>query len=302
MLTKLVILLLFCGVAHGQTLTNGCTIVWNSTVQQFSCTGRTAGRNYYPENSVSSDVVSDTAVTATYQVASATPSTNAESDLAITTTSTAGEYIFGQGYATATTQPNVTSLPIGTAYRFIYAKVDAGSATIRTDLLRYQTTGNVATTGAQTDISFALNGAAADTIHRVSGSFLADGFTNGILVTVSGAANAGNNKSFTVQTVAANDLTLIAIDAVTTELAGNSITIVTKELLLRTGATITFSAQSFALQQITYNAGTAFVFTADDRIIFKWWAAKQSGGGSRLVTISTEGTSFASYIITTVGG
>jgi collagen type VII alpha len=259
--------------------------------------GGNAGRSFYPENSVNSDLSGDTAVTATYKVADALPSTNVESDLVITCP-TQNAYVFGQGYATASGQPNVTLLPAGTALRFIYAKIDGGSGQILTQLLRYNNSGNEATTGAQTNISF-VNGAPA-TIHRTSGSFLTDGFTNGVLFTVSGAANAGNNKSFTVQTVTATDLTLILADTVVPEAAGNSITIVTKEKLLRSGSTPEFSDTSFALQEVTYSDGNSYAFAPTDRIIFKWWAQKTTAGGTQIITIATEGTTFASYIQTTI--
>lgn len=266
--------------------------------------GGTSGRIYYPENSVNSDLANDPALpvaspNALYRVASLTPSTNAESDLVITTTSTAGQNVMGQGYATVAGQPDITLLPTGTAYRYIYAKVDTGSASIHAALMRYQTTGNVASRTSN-QISFV---AATRTIHRADGgSWITDGFTEHCLVTVTGSAS--NNKSFTVATggVAAADLTLDFVDTVVNESAGATITIVTKEQALRMGDSAIFSDTSFALQILTYNAGTSFVFNANDRIIFKWLAAKQSGAGARTVTISTEGTSFASYVQTTISG
>jgi hypothetical protein len=257
--------------------------------------GGNAGRLYYPENSVNSDLSGDPAITATYKVAATTPSSAAENDLVITTSATVADFILGQAYATVAGEPAVSSLPAGTAYRYIYAKVNSGSASIQTQLLRYKNTGNAATTGAQTTISFVL---ATPAIHRSSGDFLADGFTNGVLVSVTGSAS--NNTSFTVKTATASDLTLIAADTPVNESAGASVTIVTKETLLRVGNSPTFNDTTLALQVITYSDSVAYAFAPDDRIIFKWASAKQSGSGSRTVTISTQGLPFQSYIQTTI--
>jgi len=287
----------FAGVGYVALLANTNTVV-TTTSTWATVASINAGRIFYPENSVTSDVAGDTALAAFYKTASATPSSGAESDVVITSPTT-GAYVLGQAFATVPSQPNVTSLPAGTAYRYIYAKTDAGTASIQTDLIRYKTTGNEATTGVLTIVSFALNGASADTIHRTSGSFISDGFTNGTLVTVSGSAS--NNKSFTVQTVTALDLTLILADVIVTEAAGASITIVSKEKLLRSGASSAFGDTVLTLQVFTYSDATAYAFAPDDRIIFKWWAAKQSGSGTRTITISTESATVQSYIQTTIG-
>lgn len=64
-----------------------------------------------------------------------------------------------------------------------------------------------------------------DTITDSGNGFLTAGFRAGQKVKVSGAANAGNNTTFTVRAVTAGTLTLISTDVVTVEAAGAAITI-----------------------------------------------------------------------------
>jgi hypothetical protein len=280
--------------------TTGAIYICPTTNTWVLSAASSGGRIYYPQNSVNSDIAGDPALGAFYKVAATTPSSGAESDVVISSPTT-GAYVLGQVFASATSQPGVTSFPAGTAYRYIYAKMDVGAsnaAIIKTDLFRYKTTGNEATTGAVTTISFALNGAAADTIHRSAGSFIADGFTAGCLVTVSGSAS--NNISFTAQTVTTADLTLTLADNVVTEPAGATVTVVSKERLIRSGVSGSFEDTSLTLQTFTYSDANAYAFAADDRVIFKWWAAKAGGGGTRTITLATESASFQSYIQTTV--
>lgn len=245
--------------------------------------GSNSGRLYYPENSVSSDLTG-------YKVASDTPSANSVSNIA-TVAPSSGVATYAEAFATASGQPNVTSLPSGTAYRYLWASTSTGSAQIQTDLFRYQTTGNVATSGS---ISLTFDNT-AKTIVRGSGSFVTDGFTNGCKITVADGANAG---SYTVFTVAALTITLIP----TMTLASSSTyttTITTKEVLLRTGNSSTFADTSLTLQVVTYSDASAHAFALDDRIVFKWWV-KRISGTNPTVTISTEGTATASYIQTTI--
>lgn len=64
-----------------------------------------------------------------------------------------------------------------------------------------------------------------DTITDTGNGFITAGFEAGQKITVSGAAQAGNNADFTIATVAAGTITLIAGDALTVEGASNTITI-----------------------------------------------------------------------------
>lgn len=141
---------------------------------------------------------------------------------------------------------------------------------------------------------------AADTIHRTSGSFIDDGFTAGSMVNVSGSSGGTNDKAFTAQTVTAGDLTLILADSVAAEAAGASITITTKELLLRTGSSPVFSNSGITLITWSYAGSTAYTLAAADRILFKWWATKQSGGGTINIVIVTQSPSTQSFIQTTL--
>lgn len=252
----------------------------------------------YPQASAVSDIPGDTAIAAMYKVAATAPSTAAESDITIVCP-TQNVFVFGQSFATPAGVPGVLSLPSGTALRYLFAKISGGAGNIKTQLFRYKDSGNEATTGAVTTISF-VNGSPA-TIHRSAGSFLADGFTDGALVAVAGASHAGNNKSFLVQTVTAADLTLVLNDTVTAEAAGSSITVTTKEKLLRSDTSDTFTNAAFPstpmVASITDPLG--YTFAAADRIVIKLWGSRTSPGASRTITIGTEGA-VQSFIQTTI--
>jgi len=64
-----------------------------------------------------------------------------------------------------------------------------------------------------------------DTITDTGNGFITAGFEAGQKITVTGAAQAGNNSDFTIATVAAGTITLISGDALTAEGASNTITI-----------------------------------------------------------------------------
>lgn len=249
--------------------------------------GGASGRLYYPENSVASDLTG-------YKVALATPSANAESDISISCV-TQNAYVLGEEFATASGQPNVTSLPAGTAVRYAYAKISGGTGQLKLDLFRYKTTGNEATTGS-VSLAFADNGATADTITWAGGTFITNNFTAGAKITVAGGANAG---TYTIQSLSETVLTLILSDVIST--TTYSTTITTKEKLLRTGSSPLFiNMAAFDFIQFTYTDSSAYVFATDDRIIFKWWGRKTTAGGTQTITVETEGTTAASYIQTTL--
>ena len=83
-------------------------------------------------------------------------------------------------------------------------------------------------TGNITAATIAFVDSGPDTITDSDSGFVDAGFT-ATTITVSGAAQAGNNDSFTIDTggVAAGTLTLVAGDALTGEIAGNTVTIST---------------------------------------------------------------------------
>lgn len=250
------------------------------------------GRNFYPQNGVAS-------VTTPYKVAKASPSGNVQSDLVITCVN-AAEYFYGEGYITDPGVPAVTSLPAGTAYRDLYALISATASPvgqIRSDLVRYQTTGNVATTGA-VSFTYVENGAGnRDTITRAAGSFLLDGFTDGCRITVTGTAL--NDGTYTVWTVAALTLTLVINDDLAAETVSSTIT--TKEKTLRSGTSEQFTNSTVADISWSYSDANSYAFAVDDRIVFKWYAQRVSGGNAATtVTISTEGTTSQSFIKTTL--
>lgn len=90
---------------------------------------------------------------------------------------------------------------------------------VAADPLIYKSVGP--TTGAQTDIAFVDSD--PDTITRVSGSFLNDGFKPDVGVTVSGSTS--NDGTYAIPTVEANTLTLTVLGELVAEGAGASVTI-----------------------------------------------------------------------------
>lgn len=79
-------------------------------------------------------------------------------------------------------------------------------------LQRFQTT---VTDHSSANIAFADTN--PDTITRGAGSFITDGFTAGMAITVSNADLTGNNSSFIIATVAALTITLIAEEILTVD-------------------------------------------------------------------------------------
>lgn len=69
-------------------------------------------------------------------------------------------------------------------------------------------------------------GAGADTFTDTASGFVAAGFTDSDLITVSGFTTAENNATFEVDTVASGTLTLASGETLTAEDAGDEITIV----------------------------------------------------------------------------
>ena len=76
-----------------------------------------------------------------------------------------------------------------------------------------------------TNISFNHSTTDRDTIVRTSGNFITDGFTERQKIKISGAAESANNGSFTIYNVSSDTITLIKNDTLTTESAGQNITI-----------------------------------------------------------------------------
>ncbi len=76
-----------------------------------------------------------------------------------------------------------------------------------------------------TTIAFNDNSPSADTITDSGNGFVAAGFTNGMVIVVSGAGNAGNNHRCTITNVTAGIITLVSTDTLVNEVAGASVTI-----------------------------------------------------------------------------
>lgn len=193
-------------------------------------------------------------------------------------------------------EPGVTSLPAGTAVRDIYASVSGGTAQIDVHFIVRQTT-NVASV-TQSDIAFVNSN--PDTITRVSGSWIADGFTDGARITIAGSTGGTNDGEFTLDGVTASTLTLYSTDSLTAQIAGPSVTISTKEKLLRHASSPTFGDNTATLQHFTYSDSSSHAINATDRVLLKWSAIRISGGAGTTMTIYAEGNTHASFITSTI--
>lgn len=118
--------------------------------------------------------------------------------------------------------------PNATTVWFLEGKclVDGISATTETQGVASETitfTGQAQASIIGTGIAFVDSD--PDTITDTGNGFITAGFEAGQKITVSGAAQAGNNADFTIATVAAGTITLVSGDALTVESASNAITI-----------------------------------------------------------------------------
>lgn len=121
-------------------------------------------------------------------------------------------HVVGTGYVRRITASSQNSLT------FAALPADPGAVAFRIVRLKFPFA-KVAGTG----IAFVNSN--PDTITDSGNGFLAAGFRAGDRVTVSGAANAQNNGTFTVESVTAGTLTLGADHALTAESAGASVTV-----------------------------------------------------------------------------
>lgn len=95
----------------------------------------------------------------------------------------------------------------------------------------------------------------AKTITDSGNGFVTAGFLPGDTISVSGAVNSNNNQMFRIATVAAGTLTLADSPTLTTESAGNSVTIVTK-LLYGDTKTYTQNGTNRAYRSLTGSSGS----------------------------------------------
>ncbi len=82
-------------------------------------------------------------------------------------------------------------------------------------------------------ISFHNNGANPDTIEDSANQFILSGFKAGMVFEVSGST--ANDDTYTIAGITAGVITLLATDALFTESAGDSVTLIAEELPLFTG-------------------------------------------------------------------
>jgi|TARA_R100001460_G_scaffold2057_3_gene7012 hypothetical protein len=67
-----------------------------------------------------------------------------------------------------------------------------------------------------------------DFIRDSNKQFVEEGFTEGMIITASGASNSGNNKDYEIVKVTSDEITLVPVDDVVAESASNTITLVGK--------------------------------------------------------------------------
>lgn len=122
------------------------------------------------------------------------------------------------------TAPNVTAVYFYEGRCFV-SGISSGAENqgIVQETITFTGTAQASIIGA--GIAFVDGGGGADTMTDTGNGFIAAGFEAGQKITVTGAAEAGNNGDFTIDTVAAGTITLIASDTLTNEGASNTITI-----------------------------------------------------------------------------
>ena len=82
---------------------------------------------------------------------------------------------------------------------------------------------------SNTDTSYAFVDSNPDTITDSNNQFVADGFLVGQTLTIAGSTS--NDGDYTIATVAAGTITLIAADTLTAEVAGDTVTLTGKETI-----------------------------------------------------------------------
>ena len=139
----------------------------------------------------------------------------------------------GAALATSLSTPSIISAanadiviqPNGTGDTRIYAPSDVVTSKAATATLTIAEAGTILVSSnivTGTDIAFVDGGGGSDTITSVANAF--GGYAVGDSITITGAAQAGNNSTFTLTGAAAGTLT-VATASLTAEIAGASVTI-----------------------------------------------------------------------------
>jgi len=145
----------------------------------------------------------------------------------------------------ATGTQNYTIGAVGSVFTIIHPTTDPYS---------WNTMPTMATTGPRTDIAF--NNLDPDTITGPAGIFAGFLIDDKIMV----VGSASNDGIYTIATVAAGTLTLVASDQLTTEAAGASVT-VTTGVLVRVNAPDPITDVQFATTLGTWDGGAGKIFT-----------------------------------------
>jgi hypothetical protein len=183
------------------------------------------------------------------------------------------------------------------ASMWVATDILANVFSIQVDLLRYKTTGTIASRTTSFEYHTAIGPGSRDYIKRNSaeGSFITDGFTAGCRILVSGTSGY-NDGSYVVQEVTASTLTL-EISSRLVDRETISSTISTKEKMF---ATATSGGVSALEEQLSWtNSGNIpdETFASDDRLIAKVWVTKEIGQSNASMIIETEGTHPAWVVI-----
>lgn len=191
-----------------------------------------------------------------------------------------------------------------TSDRFAYARIN-----VRDRLPSASMSRNTVTMTGTPTITFLEVGGTGDTITRSTGSFIADGFATGMVVTVAGAvATAGaNNVTGKITTVTALVLTLDTADLIN-EGPISGVTIIGSHGLIFTTTTATRSGGSwlddgFAVgDEVTFSGTVSNNITVEITVLTATVMTFASGGaaetiGTRSVTC-TKGETMAAWVAT----
>ncbi len=188
---------------------------------------------------------------ATLSTYSGNTNVSGQLEVTVTGTSEGAVTVTAEGLGVTATQNYMVVGTTAVFFRIVLPETDSFSSTTADTA--------PAITGPSTQIAFSDNDPSADTITRSDGGdFSADGFSAGDRIMVGGSAS--NDGVYEVDTVAAGTLTLVDSDALTTEAAGESIT-VTNGVLVRVEAPDPTTTVRFATTFGRWDGTTEAVIT-----------------------------------------
>ena len=168
--------------------------------------------------------------------------------------------------------------------------------TLRFDLLRYKTTGTVASVTASFNFDKSEGpGGKLDKITRATGNFVTDGFTAGCRITI--VDSLACDGSYIVESLTPGVLQLshdtplpitpFLTPGAEAEYTLDSCTISTKEQLLVAGTPCPGFSDGGAITMPTISFSQTFA--SDDRLVVRAWAQKMAGNTDAWIGVGTEG-------------